>query len=221
MPQLAGPSVAPRNGEPAQALVVLLHGVGADGHDLIGLAPELAPYLPPTLFVAPDAPFPCDMAAFGRQWFSLQDRRPWAMLPGLSVAGSMLNSFLDELLIRHRLDERRLALVGFSQGAMLALHAAPRRGRPVAGVLGYSGALVGGPELAREVRSRPSVMLIHGDVDDVVPFEAMFLATEALAAAEIPVQWLRRSGLGHAIDPYGLEQGGRFLAAMLKGARSG
>jgi phospholipase/carboxylesterase len=214
--------VGPSAGGAPRQIVVLLHGVGADGQDLIGLAPMLAERLPHALFVAPDGPQPCDMAPYGRQWFSLQDRRPAALLAGVKRAAPQLDAFLDELLARHGLDESRLALLGFSQGTMTALHVAPRRRRPVAAVLGFSGALLGAEALPQEVRSRPPVMLIHGDADDVVPVDAMFVAVEGLQAAEIPVQWILRPGLPHSIDPYGIDAGARFLADMLAaGVRTG
>ena len=215
MVRLSGPSIPPRAGGTPRQLVVLLHGLGADGSDLLGLAPMLAERLPRAAFHAPDAPQACDMAAYGRQWFSLQDRRPEAMLRGATLASPALDEFVDALLARYGLGDDRLALVGFSQGTMMALHAALRRPRPVAAVLGYSGALVGAERLAAEVRSRPPVMLVHGDADDVVPVGAMFMAVEGLAAAEIPVQWLLRPGLPHGIDPEGVEAGGRFLESML------
>jgi phospholipase/carboxylesterase len=222
MATLLGPSVGPSAGGAPRQIVVLLHGVGADGQDLIGLAPMLAERLPHALFVAPDGPQPCDMAPYGRQWFSLQDRRPAALLAGVKRAAPQLDAFLDELLARHGLDESRLALLGFSQGTMTALHVAPRRRRPVAAVLGFSGALLGAEALPQEVRSRPPVMLIHGDADDVVPVDAMFMAVEGLQAAEIPVQWILRPGLPHSIDPYGIDAGARFLADMLAaGVRTG
>jgi phospholipase/carboxylesterase len=222
MATLLGPSVGPSAGGAPRQIVVLLHGVGADGQDLIGLAPMLAERLPHALFVAPDGPQPCDMAPYGRQWFSLQDRRPAALLAGVKRAAPQLDAFLDELLARHGLDESRLALLGFSQGTMTALHVAPRRRRPVAAVLGFSGALLGAEALPQEVRSRPPVMLIHGDADDVVPVDAMFMAVEGLQAAEIAVQWILRPGLPHSIDPYGIDAGARFLADMLAaGVRTG
>jgi phospholipase/carboxylesterase len=217
MATLLGPSVGPSAGGAPRQIVVLLHGVGADGQDLIGLAPMLAERLPHALFVAPDGPQPCDMAPYGRQWFSLQDRRPAALLAGVKRAAPQLDAFLDELLARHGLDESRLALLGFSQGTMTALHVAPRRRRPVAAVLGFSGALLGAEALPQEVRSRPPVMLIHGDADDVVPVDALFMAVAGLQAAEIPVQWIIRPGLSHSIDPHGIEAGGKFLASMLGG----
>jgi phospholipase/carboxylesterase len=214
---ISGPSMPPSKGGPPRRLVVLLHGLGADGRDLLGLAPALARHLPDAAFLAPDAPSPCDMAPYGRQWFSLQDRRPSAMLQGVRRAAPLLDEYLDQLLARHGLGDDRLALVGFSQGTMMALYTALRRPRPVAGVLGFSGALVGAAELAEEARSRPPVMLVHGDADDVVPVQAMFLAVEALGAAEVPVQWLLRPGLPHSIDPDGLEAGARFLRSVLGG----
>jgi phospholipase/carboxylesterase len=213
MCRLSGPSVAPRSGGAAQQLVVLLHGVGADGADLIGLAPTLARFLPHAAFVAPNGPAACDMAPFGYQWFSLQDRRPEALLPGVQVAAPLLDEFLDEQLARHNLDARRLALVGFSQGTMLALHVAPRRPAPVAAVLGFSGALLAPEALPAEVRSRPPVFLIHGDADEIVPVGALATAVAGLQAADIPVRFEIRPGLPHAIDPEGIAHGGAFLAA--------
>ena len=130
MAQLQGPSFGPSAGGPPRQLVVLLHGVGADGHDLIGLAPMLAGRLPHALFVAPDGPEPCDMAPYGRQWFSLQDRRPTVMLAGVRRTAPLLDAYLDELLRQHDLDESRMALVGFSQGTMMSLFVGPRRARP-------------------------------------------------------------------------------------------
>jgi phospholipase/carboxylesterase len=215
MAKLTGPMLSPRAGGPPRQIVVLLHGLGADGQDLIGLAPMLAEHLPAALFIAPDAPQPCDMAPYGRQWFSFQDQRPAAMLAGVRRAAPLLDELLDELLARHRLDAGRLALVGFSQGTMLALHTALRRTPPVAVVLGFSGALLGAEELRREVRARPPVMLIHGDADEVVPVEALFMAVEGLQAAEVPVQWILRPGLPHSVDPFGIEAGGKFLRSLL------
>jgi phospholipase/carboxylesterase len=212
MTRLSGPRVAPQSGV-AKQLVVLLHGVGADGDDLIGLAPALARFLPHAAFVAPNGPEPCDMAPFGYQWFSLQDRRPEALLRGVQVAAPLLDAFLDEELARHNLDERRLALVGFSQGTMMSLYLAPRRAASVAAVLGFSGALLGAEALPAEVKSRPPVFLIHGDADEIVPVGALAAAVAGLRAADIPVRFEIRPGLPHAIDPDGIAHGGAFLAA--------
>jgi phospholipase/carboxylesterase len=217
MGRLSGPRVAPQSGGAAQHLVVLLHGVGADGADLIGLAPALARFLPHAAFVAPNGPDPCDMAPFGYQWFSLQDRRPELMLRGLQIAAPLLDAFLDEELERYGLGSRQLALLGFSQGTMLALHVAPRRMAPVAAVVGFSGALLGAEALQAETASRPPVFLIHGDADEIVPVGALAAAVAGLQAADIPVRWEIRPGLPHAIDPEGIAHGGAFLAAAFGG----
>ena len=215
MAKLVGPSFGPAAGGPPRQLVVLLHGVGADGQDLVGLAPMLARDLPHARFVAPDGPEPCDLAPYGRQWFSLQDRRPERMLAGIVRTAPLLDAFLDEELARYGLTDADLALLGFSQGTMMSLHVGPRRPRAMACILGFSGALVGGEALPDQARSRPPVMLVHGDADDVVPVQALFGAMDALQAAEILVQWIVRPGLPHSIDPEGIAAGGRFLREML------
>jgi phospholipase/carboxylesterase len=210
-----GPRVGPASGGRPRQLVLLLHGLGADGHDLIGLAPHLAQLLPDAVFVSPHAPFPCDMGPFGRQWFSLQDRNPNVMLAAVQASAPILNAFIDAELARFGLSDDKVALVGFSQGTMMSLYVALRRATAVAGVLGYSGALVGPDLLAREIKSRPPVMLIHGDADPIVPFAAMGLAEQTLRSAGVPVETMRRPGLPHSIDEEGLEAGGNFLCHVL------
>jgi phospholipase/carboxylesterase len=213
---LPGPRLPPRTGGSPRQLIVMLHGVGASGDDLIGLAPALAAVLPHAGFVAPNAPEPCDMAPFGYQWFSLRERRPDALLLGVQAVAPVVNAFLDAELERHRLADHQLALLGFSQGTMVALHVAARRTRALAGVLGYSGALLGADRLAQEAISRPPVFLIHGDADEVVPVHAMYAAVAALQAAGIPVQWSLRRGLPHGIDPDSIAHGAAFLAAAFE-----
>ena len=214
---LSGPSYGPALGGQPDSLVILLHGLGADGNDLIGLAPYWARALPRTEFVSPHAPFPCDMAPFGRQWFSLQDRSPAMVLAGVQAAAPILDGFIDQALASRGLDEARAALVGFSQGTMMSLYVAPRRRRAFAAIVGYSGAVVGAEALAVETRSRPPVLLVHGDADPVVPFQALAVATQALRAAGLAVTAVERPGLGHSIDEDGLMRGGRFLVERLGG----
>ncbi len=211
---LDGPRFAPAqaaDGRP-QELVILLHGLGADGNDLISLAPLFAQVLPGAAFVSPHAPFPCDMAPFGRQWFSVQDRAPEAVLAGVRAAAPHLGAFIDTELERAGLGDERLALIGFSQGTMMALHVALRRAQACAAVIGYSGALVGPEVLAEEIESRPPVLLVHGDADEVVPFSSMAAAEQALQENGLSVHGEARPGLGHGIDETGLQLG----AAMLK-----
>jgi len=211
--EIDGPRFDPAGGGKPDSLVVFLHGVGADGNDLIELAPILGDHLPHTAFVSPHAPFPYDGAPMGRQWFSLMERTQEMMLAGVRASAPILDAFLDEELARLGLAADRLALVGFSQGTMMSLYVAPRRATPIAGVVGFSGALVGADLLAAEVRSRPPVLLIHGDADPVVPVQAMEHARRALAAAGIPVEAEIRPHLPHSSDQQGLARALGFLRA--------
>jgi phospholipase/carboxylesterase len=213
--EIDGPRFGPASGGTPDSLIVLLHGVGADGNDLIELAPILGQHLPGTAFVSPHAPFPYDGAPMGRQWFSLMERTQEVMLAGVRASAPILDAFLDEELARLGLGPDRLALVGFSQGTMMSLYVAPRRAQPIAGVVGFSGALVGADLLVAEVKSRPPVLLIHGDADPVVPVQAMEGARRALAAAGIAVETERRPGLPHSIDQPGLVKALQFLHAHL------
>jgi len=216
LPRLTGPSLKPASGAKAASLVVLLHGVGADGNDLIGLAPYWAPLLPDTEFLSPDAPFPCDMAPYGRQWFSLADRSPAPIFAGVKKAAPILDRFLDEALAERGLDDSRLALVGFSQGTMMSLYVGLRRAKAPAGIVGYSGALVAPQLLAGEIRARPPVLLVHGTEDPIVAFAALGTAVKALDASGIKVESLASPGIGHSIDEQGLTRGGEFLRGVLK-----
>ena len=213
--KLDGPRAKPASGGAPKSLVVLLHGVGADGDDLIGLAPYLAPLLPDAEFLAPNGPYPCDMAPFGRQWFSLQDRDPAVLGAGVAATAPILDAFLDEALKARNLDGSRLALLGFSQGTMMALQVGPRRAVPPAGIVGFSGALLAPERLAVEARSRPKTLLIHGDADPVVPFAALAIAEQVLRLNHFPVETLVRPGLGHGIDDAGLHRAGAFLTGIL------
>ena len=209
---------AARSGK-ARSLVVFLHGYGADGADLLGLADPLAPHLPDTVFVAPDAPEPCAGNPMGRQWFGI----PWMdgtpeeeAKAGVARSAEDLNAFLDARLAGEGLGPEALALVGFSQGAMMSLHVAPRRDPAVAAVVAISGRLLA-PELLGEVKTRPPVMLIHGDRDPVVPFAEMDRAAEALAAAGFDVYGHIMEGTPHGIAPDGLSVTMQFLKEQLPG----
>jgi len=195
----------------------LLHGYGADGHDLIDLADAWAERLPDTAFVAPHAPDPCAEIGFGRQWFALGNRDPHERWHGVVSARPALDGFLDAERERYGLTGGAVALVGFSQGAMMALHVGLRRPQAPAAVVGYSGMLVGPDKLAEEATCRPPVLLIHGTADDVVPAQALPTAAAALADAGIACEWHLSAGLGHGIDEEGLLLGGLFLASRLPG----
>lgn len=217
MAGLDGPRAGPGSGGPARQLIVLLHGVGADGADLIGLAPMLAEALPDAAFAAPDAPFPCDMAPFGRQWFSLQDRSPARLASGVRAVEASVRAFLEAELARLSLPPSALALAGFSQGAMTALHTGLRMAEPPAAILAYSGALLSPESLAAEIAADPPppVLIVHGESDEVVPVRASRAAESALRAAGVPVEALYVPGLDHSIDGAGLAAGGAFLRGVL------
>jgi phospholipase/carboxylesterase len=214
---LSGPSRPPASGGKAKQLVVLLHGWGADGPNLIDLAGQFAPQLPDAQFVAPNAPYPCEANPFGYQWFSLMDRQPQHMLQGAQDAANILNRFLDEQLKALSLDNSKLALVGFSQGTMTGLHVALRRTPPIAAMVGFSGALLGGEALSKEIAARPPVCLIHGNADDVVPYASLKYATDTLKTHGVDVQSHTRAFLGHSIDMDGIKIAGEFLKKHLAG----
>jgi phospholipase/carboxylesterase len=212
-PLLDGPRLPPRSRTTKQ-LVVFVHGYGADGNDLIELGKQWAELLPDAAFVAPHAPEPCGMAPMGRQWFALTMRDPHERWSGVVAARPSFDAFLDAELARHNLDDTQLALVGFSQGTMMALHTGLRRKLKPAAILGYSGVLVG-PEHLTEATHAPPILLIHGSEDGVIPADALFMSADALAAANIPCEWHLSLGLEHGIDGDGLTHGGLFLAQRL------
>jgi phospholipase/carboxylesterase len=217
MVELDGPRLEPRSGRPTQ-LVVLLHGYGADGNDLIEIGKAWAARLPDAAFVSPHAPRPCGQAPMGREWFPLTFRDPNERWTGVNQAAPMLEAFLDAELQRHNLAPNALALVGFSQGTMMSLHVGLRRAIAPAAIVGYSGLLVmPGDEdadikaFAADIRARPPVLLVHGDQDQLIPLQALFHAAQGLSALDIPVQWHISAGVGHGIDQEGLRHGGEFL----------
>ena len=215
--ELDGPRLAPLSRGPARQLVILLHGYGADGNDLIEIGRAWQQLLPHAAFVSPHAPRPCGEAPMGREWFPLTFRDPQERWRGVNAAAPMLDRFLDRELARAGLPAGALALVGFSQGTMMALHVGLRRAAQPAAIVGYSGIFVmpegAGPEAVEgAIASRPPVLLVHGELDDLIPVSALFEAGRALAALDVPVEWHISSEIGHGIDEEGLRQGGEFLA---------
>jgi phospholipase/carboxylesterase len=218
--ELDGPRLEPRGGR-ARHLVVFLHGYGADGNDLIDIGRAWQQLLPDTAFVSPHAPRPCGQAPTGREWFPLTFRDPNERWTGVNAAAPGLAAFLEAELERHKLPPSALALVGFSQGTMMALHVGLRRTVAPVAIVGYSGLLVGPVSgeieaMKDEIVARPPVLLVHGDRDDLIPAQALFLAAQGLAALGVPVEWHLSAGVGHGIDGEGLRHGGEFLARRLR-----
>ncbi len=201
--------------EKPQQIVVLLHGVGADGKDLLDLGYRWQNTLPACVFVSPDAPHGYDMAPFGRQWFSLRDRTPQVMAAGMITNRPIVNEYINGLLAEFALPANKLALVGFSQGTMVSLDVGPRREDGLAGVLGYSGSLLSHKSLHAEIKSRAPVCLVHGLQDEVVPPDLARKAQEMLQAEAVPCEIHLQPNVGHSIDEGGIRIGAAFLQRIL------
>jgi phospholipase/carboxylesterase len=195
--------------------VIFLHGYGSNGDDLISLAPYFARMLPKTQFVSLDAPGRVPGYPEGRQWFGVSRLDPGEMEQGVRSVAPLLDTAIDAEAKRYNVPLARVALVGFSQGTMMALHVGLRR-TPLAGIVGYSGMLATGGTPAAEAKSKPPILLVHGDQDDMLPLGRMFEALEGLAVAEIPAQFHISYNVPHAISPDGIAAGGAFLATMLR-----
>jgi phospholipase/carboxylesterase len=210
-----GKSLQPRTGGPPRQLVVLLHGYGSSGADMIALAPHWQEALPDALFLAPNAPQRCGLMGAGYQWWGLTGFAPSALAAGAAAAAPAVDAFIDKKLEQYGLTEADLALIGFSQGTMMALHVGLRRARTVAAVVGYSGMLTSVADLAQHDRPHPPVLLVHGSADPVVPVGALSLAESELKRLGVAVTTHVSFGVPHSVDPAGLRLGRDFVAKAL------
>lgn len=210
-----GASLKPRSGAPPKSIVLLLHGFGSSGTDMISLAPQWQDALPDTLFLAPHAPQRCAMMGAGYQWWGLSGFAPSALAAGAASAAPAIDAFIDRKLTEYGLTEADLALVGFSQGTMMALHIGLRRPRTVAAVVGYSGMLTGTTGLVHSDYARPPVLLVHGTADPVVPVAALHMAESELKRLGVPVTTHLSYGVAHGVDPVGLRRGMDFVVNAL------
>jgi phospholipase/carboxylesterase len=228
-----GPSLPPADQKPPASAVIFLHGYGSSGDDLIGLAPFFAQHLPSSVFYSPHAPDPWEGGMFGgRQWFSLNGYDPEAlrrdparmgglyekMFEGAVQATIFLDFFIDQVAAHHGLNANKIALIGFSQGTMMALHAGLRRAEALAAIVGFSGAMVGGSKLKNEIKSRPPILLLHGAEDPVVPVQALDEIKTVLAANAVALEAHVIPGLQHGIDQTGAERAAEFLKTKLSAA---
>lgn len=212
-----GSSLQPLSGGAPKQIVLLLHGFGSNGADMIALAPHWQASLPDALFLAPNAPQRCGMMGSGYQWWGLATFSPQALAAGAASAAPATDAFIDRKLDQYGLSEADLVLAGFSQGTMMALHVGLRRPAPVAAIVGYSGALTAGREARDEVLSRPPVLLIHGSADPVVPVSALHMAAAELRRLGVEVTTHVSPGLAHSVDPVGLRMGRDFVVKALLG----
>ena len=212
---LDGPRLIPLSGNKPNALVILIHGYGSNGDDLISLAAMIQPALPDAAFVAPNAPSMIPRMAAAHQWWPIETFSMAESAAGAAAAAPGLDAFITAELEATGLKSDRLLLVGFSQGTMMALHVGLRREQSVAGIVGISGMLVAPDRLEADIRSRPPVLLIHGTEDDVVPFRSMDLAATALAAAGVTVETHVSPGLGHSVGQDGLAAATAFARRVI------
>ncbi len=202
----------------AKSLVIFVHGYGADGRDLLSIADVLADHMPDTVFYAPDAPNACKMNPMGYEWFPI----PWidgsseqAALAGMAESSETLDSWLTDTIKAEGVTPSQTVLFGFSQGTMMSLHIAPRRTEPLAGIVGISGRLMQPERLGAETVSKLPILLIHGDMDDVVPPSSMPEAADALTQAGFEVYTHTSKGTGHGIAPDGLGMALQFMKQRL------
>jgi phospholipase/carboxylesterase len=217
MAELDGLRWGPASKGKVKQIVFLLHGVGADGNDLIDLAPRWSRAVPDALFISPHAPTPYQGAPFGRQWFDLTDRTPARLEAGVRAVAPVLDVAISRECTAAGLPETHVMLMGFSQGAMTALFCGLRRATPPAAILAYSGLLLGPDSLSTELRGKPPVLLVHGEVDEVVPVAGSRAAERQLRDAGVPVEAVYSPRLGHGIDDAGLAAGALFLQRAAAG----
>ena len=210
MPTLDAIHFGPASKAKPKHLVVLCHGLGADAYDLIDLGHAWQHACPDALFASVHAPFPHD-SGFGRQWWSIADRSPHTVEAGVRMAAPYLNGFIDAELVRLGLPPEAYAIMGFSQGAMMALFAGLRRPAAPRAILAFSGALVAPGSLAKELANKAPVLLMHGEADDVVPVSRSRDAEATLIAVGVPVDAHYIPGLGHGIDDTGISHGALAL----------
>lgn len=211
-PSLTGPELLPKSGS-VKHVVILLHGVGSNGDDLVSLAPMIAPALPDTAFLGPNGAFAFDQAPFGYQWFSLRDRSLAAMRQGVNLPKPYLDAYIDAAKARFGVEDKDIILMGFSQGTMTALFVGLQRETPLAGIVGFCGALIGGDAITQ---THTPVFLSHGEQDEVVPFAAMAVAKKELQEKGIAVETVARPYLGHSVDNEGLEAAVAFMRRQFK-----
>ena len=215
LPDLNGPEAEPSSTSKPEQLIILVHGYGADGNDLFSLGQYFGQIAPGAAIIAPNAPYRCQASPFGFQWYDVWLQDPAERLSAIRSTAAIFDNFIDQQLDRWGLSADKLILIGFSQGTMMSLFAAPRRETSVAGIVGYSGRMESPDLLATEIRSKPPVVLVHGDSDELLAVSEMETAAKTLEENGIPVATHVRPGLGHGIDEEGIRIGVEFVGNAL------
>jgi phospholipase/carboxylesterase len=212
MQKLDGPFIAPKSGK-AKQMVIFLHGYGANGNDLISIGEEWGQDLPDCAFVSPNAPEVCEAWSAGYQWFPIRAISPEAMERDkyASIVAPVLSNYIDQQLAKWGVEDSALAVAGFSQGAMMAMYTMPRRKKPCAAVIGFSGMLLDAQGLKGSDIVKVPVLAIHGDADEIVPPDNLARAEKGFEAAGFDIETVMRPGLGHGIDHFGLTRGLQFV----------
>ncbi len=209
---LNGPFLSPLSGT-AKQMVIFLHGYGSNGDDLLSIGREWAPALPDAVFLSPNAPAVCDQWATGYQWFPIRavDRASLEREKPVEKVAPILNTYIDQQLEKWGVDESNLIIAGFSQGAMMAMYAMPRRKKACAGVIGYSGMLLEAEGLKAPSIVKPPILAIHGDADEIVPPSCLKDVQNGFTAAGFKIEAVLRAGLAHSIDQFGFMRGLAFV----------
>jgi phospholipase/carboxylesterase len=215
LPELSGPEAAPASGGPAKQLIIFVHGYGANGEDLISLSRYYAQVSPDAAFISPDAPYRCDGAPMSFQWYDVWMKDPAERLAAIRSTGEIFDNFVTGQLAVHGLSEDKLVLIGFSQGTMMSLFTAPRRENAIAGIVGYSGRMESPDTLKAEIRSKPPVVMVHGDSDELLAVSEMETAAATLRDCGVEIDTHIRPGLGHGIDEEGIRVGLAFVQKVL------
>jgi len=214
-PELNGPEAQPSSTSKPEQLIILVHGYGADGNDLFSLGHYFGQIAPGAAIIAPNAPYRCQGSPFGFQWYDVWLQDPAERLAAIRSTASIFDNFIDQQLDRWGLSGDKLILIGFSQGTMMSLFTGPRREVSLAGIVGYSGRMEAPDLLKTEIRSKPPVLLVHGDSDELLAVSEMETAAKTLQENGIPVTTHVRPGLGHGIDEEGIRIGVEFVAKAL------
>ena len=195
--------------------VILCHGYGGDGNDISILANYWKNYLPDTIFLCPDAPEKCAVSSVGYQWFDLMDQSNQQILTKSLVAEMKLNQLIDEVKVQNNLEANKIILGGFSQGCMISLQTGIKRKDKINSIIGYSGKIIDTEHLSKNIVSRPKVILMHGDKDEIVPINFFLEAKEFFIKNNYPVELKSFKNCEHRIPQEGSSLGLEFIKKNL------